>query len=43
MKDRSAGRIDITVAWIIAVAVWLVWKAQPPDLSEVLERGDYSM
>ena len=43
MKDRSTGRIDITVAWIIAVAVWLVWKAQPPDLSEVLERGDYSM
>ena len=43
MKDRSTGRIDITVAWIIAVAVWLVWKAQPPDLNDALERGDYTM
>ncbi len=30
MKDRSTGRIDITVAWIIAVAVWLVYQAQHP-------------
>lgn len=30
MKDRSIGRIDITVAWIIAVAAWLVYKAQNP-------------
>ena len=30
MKDRSTGRIDITVAWIIAVAAWLVYKAQNP-------------
>lgn len=28
MKDRSIGRIDITVAWIIAVAAWLVYQAQ---------------
>ncbi len=24
MKNRSIGRIDITVAWIIAVAAWIV-------------------
>lgn len=30
MKDRSIGRIDVTVAWIIAVAAWLVYKAQNP-------------
>lgn len=30
MKDRSIGRIDITVAWIIAVAAWLAYKAQNP-------------
>lgn len=30
MKDRSTGRIDVTVAWIIAVAAWLVYKAQNP-------------
>ncbi len=28
MKDRSVGRIDITVAWIIAVAVWLIYQVQ---------------
>lgn len=30
MKNRSVGRIDITVAWIIAVAVWIIWKIQNP-------------
>lgn len=30
MKDRSTGRIDVTVAWVIAVAVWLIYKAQNP-------------
>ncbi len=30
MKDRSIGRIDITVAWIIAVAVWLLYRVQNP-------------
>ena len=28
MKNRSIGRIDILVAWIIAVAVWMIYKAQ---------------
>lgn len=30
MKDRSIGRIDIIVAWIIAVAVWMFYKVQNP-------------
>lgn len=30
IKNRSTGRIDITVAWIIAVAVWMIYKAQNP-------------
>ena len=43
MKDRSIGRIDITVAWIIAVAVWLVYQAQPPDLANAMDQPDYSL
>ena len=43
MKDRSVGRIDITVAWVIAVAAWLAWKAQPPDLAEAIDQADYSL
>lgn len=43
MKDRSIGRIDITVAWVIAVAAWLVWKAQPPDLAEAMRTRDYHL
>lgn len=43
MKDRSIGRIDIAVAWIIAVAAWLAYKAQPPDLAEAMDREDYSL
>lgn len=33
MKNRSTGRIDITVAWIIAVAAWIVERNQKPDLA----------
>ena len=43
MKDRSTGRIDITVAWVIAVAAWLAWKAQPPDLAEAMKTRDYHL
>lgn len=43
MKDRSVGRIDITVAWVIAVAAWLAWKAQPPDLAKAVDQPDYSL
>ena len=43
IKDRSTGRIDITVAWIIAVAAWLVYQAQPPDLANAMDQPDYSL
>ena len=43
MKNRSIGRIDITVAWIIAMATAIVRRDVKPDLSAALERGDYSM
>lgn len=43
MKNRSIGRIDITVSWIIAMATAIQRRNMPPDLSAALERGDYSM
>lgn len=43
MKNRSIGRIDITVAWIIAVAVWIVDRNQPPDLAEVMQNREYHL
>ena len=42
MKDRSIGRIDITVAWVIAVAAWLVYRAQHPFDTTKLEE-DWSL
>ena len=43
MKNRSTGRIDIIVAWIIAVAVWMILRNQPEDLADVIESGKFSM
>lgn len=43
MKNRSIGRIDITVAWIIAMAVALVKQGAPPDLAERIAAGKFSM
>lgn len=43
MKNKSTGRIDIAVAWIIAMATWMVAKNQKPDLAAVLEAGDFSL
>jgi len=43
MKNRSTGRIDIIVAWIIAVAVWIIVRNQPEDLADVIESGKFSM
>lgn len=43
MKNKSTGRIDITVAWIIAMAVALVKANQKPDLADVLAGGGFSM
>ena len=43
MKDRSIGRIDIAVAWIIALATATVMMAQPSDLADVIASGRFSM
>ena len=43
MKNRSTGRIDMTVAWIIAVAVALLAAARPPDLAQALRRPGFSL
>lgn len=43
MKDRSTGRIDIAVAWIIAVAAWIVDRNQPDSLAETIARPDFSL
>lgn len=43
MKNRSIGRIDITVAWIIAMATWIVKRNQPPDLAAAMEREGFSL
>ena len=43
MKNRSTGRIDMTVAWIIAMAVALLSAARPPDLAQALRRPGFSL
>ena len=43
MKNRSIGRIDIPVAWIIAVAAWIVKRNQPPDLAAAMDREGFSL
>ncbi len=43
MKNRSIGRIDITVAWIIAMAVALVAANQKPDLAAAMDRPGFSL
>ena len=43
MKNRSTGRIDMTVAWIIAMAVALLAAARPPDLAQALRRPGFSL
>ena len=43
MKDRSIGRIDITVAWVIALATWQVMQNHKPDLADVIASGRFSM
>ena len=43
MKNRSIGRIDITVAWIIAMAAAMVKQNQPADLGAVLESGAFTL
>ena len=43
MKNRSIGRIDITVAWIIAMATALVAANQKPDLAAAMDRPGFSL
>ena len=41
-KNRSIGRIDIAVAWIIAMATAIVAENQPIDLA-AMKRPDFSL
>lgn len=43
MKNRSTGRIDIAVAWIIAMATAMVKEQKKPDLAEVIAAGKFTM
>lgn len=43
MKNKSRGRIDPTVATIIAVAVWMIARNQKPDLAAAIDAGGWSM
>lgn len=44
LKNKSTGRIDITVAWIIAVATWMLsWKKGKPDLAEAIKTRNYHL
>lgn len=43
MKNRSIGRIDIAVAWIIAVATAIVAQNQKPDLAAAMDRPGWGM
>ena len=43
MKNRSTGRIDITVAWIIAMATAMVKETAKPDLAAAMERPGFSL
>lgn len=42
MKNRSIGRIDITVAWIISMAAAIVARSQKPDLAAAMDRPGWS-
>lgn len=43
MKNRSTGRIDMTVAWIIAMATWMVKRNEGPDLAEAIRTRGYHL
>ena len=42
-KNRSIGRIDITVAWIISMAVAIFKQNQKPDLASVMKLRNYHL
>lgn len=43
MKDRSVGRIDMTVAWIISMATAMAKGVEKPDLASAMERPGFSL
>lgn len=43
LKNRSIGRIDPTVASIIAVAVWTIARTQQPDLAVAMQTRNYHL
>lgn len=43
MKNRSIGRIDITVSWIIAMATAMQRRNAAPDLNTALESGKFRL
>lgn len=43
MKNKSTGRIDIAVAWIIAMATAMVKQAGKPDLARALESPGFTL
>ena len=43
LKNRSTGRIDPAVASIIAMAVWMIARNQPPDLAEAMQTREYHL
>lgn len=43
MKNRSTGRIDMTVAWIIAMATAMVKRTGKPDLTDVIDSGKFTL
>ena len=43
MKNRSIGRIDIAVAWIISMAVAILARNQKPDLAKAMDRPGWSL
>lgn len=43
MKNKSTGRIDITVAWIIAMATAMVKANEKPDLAAAVASGGFTL
>lgn len=42
-KNKSVGRIDITVAWIIAMAVALLFQTKKTDLADAIRNRNYHL
>ena len=43
MKNRSIGRIDMLVAWVIAVAVALMAGNRKPTLAQAIRTRNYHL